>query len=107
MSEVIATCQQVAGVTSKITWVEEEFLLEQKVAPYTEMPLWVPKSYWWMSEVNIAKAVASGLQFRPLRETVADTLAWAQARTADYEWINGLNPEREQELLETWKQVKR
>ena len=56
-----------------------------------------------MSQVNISRAMESGLKFRPLAETVADTLAWEQTRSTDYEWINGLKPEREAELLEIWQ----
>ena len=56
-----------------------------------------------MSATNIDKATAAGLRFRPLNETVADTLAWAQTRPTDYAWVNGLKPEREQALLEAWK----
>ena len=90
MLTILETCQKVAGVPSELTWISEEFLLEQKVAAFTEMPLWLPKAVWGMSEVNISRAVAAGLRFRPLTETVTDTLAWAQTRSADYEWINGL-----------------
>ncbi len=103
MGEIIETCQQAAEVPSKIIWVNDEFLLEQNIAPYTELPLWVPKSYWWMSQVSISRALEAGLKFRPLTETVADTLAWEQTRSQDYEWANGLNPERESELLAAWQ----
>ncbi|HLF90156.1 MAG TPA: hypothetical protein VI451_14515 [Anaerolineales bacterium] len=41
-------------------------------------------------------------QFRPLAETVRDTLAWAKTRPADWEWRAGLNPKREAELLHKW-----
>lgn len=104
MQEVIETCQQASGVPAEITWVSEEFLLEQKVAPFTDLPLWLPEAVWGMSQVNISRAVAAGLSFRPLAETVADTLAWSQSRPADYEWINGLKPERETELLKIWRE---
>jgi 2'-hydroxyisoflavone reductase len=102
MREVIETCQQVAAVSSEITWANEEFLLEQQVVPFTELPLWLPEAVWGISQVNISRALAAGLQFRPLAETVADTLAWAQSRPMDYKWLNGLNPERETELLAAW-----
>jgi 2'-hydroxyisoflavone reductase len=103
MQQVIDTCQQVADIPSQITWVDEEFLLGQEVIPYTELPLWVPKPYWWMSQVNISRAMAAGLKFRPFAKTVADTLAWDQIRPPDREWINGLNSEREAELLAAWR----
>jgi hypothetical protein len=43
------------------------------------------------------------LAFRPLEDTVRDTLAWAQqTRPADHAWRAGLKPDREQALLEAW-----
>lgn len=106
MDEILETCQQVAGVASEFAWVDEEFLLEQEVAPYTELPLWVPKEYWWMSQVSISLALDSGLKFRSLTETVADTQAWERTRAEDYDWLNGLKPEREVELLGAWQKEK-
>jgi 2'-hydroxyisoflavone reductase len=53
-----------------------------------------------MQEADVSRALAAGLTFRPLDETVRDTLVWAQAgeeqRTAEGV---GLAPEREAELL--------
>ncbi len=103
MGDVIETCQRVAKIQSSITWVDEEFLLDQKIAPYTEIPLWLPKPVWAMSKVNISRALDAGLKFRPLSETVADTLTWEQTRPVDFEWVNGLKPEREVELLKLWQ----
>jgi len=103
MQTILETCQKVANVPAEFIWASEEFLLEQNVTPFTEVPLWLPKAVWGMSEVNISRAVAAGLQFRPLAETVTDTLTWAQTRSANYEWINGLKPERETKLLAAWR----
>jgi 2'-hydroxyisoflavone reductase len=47
-----------------------------------------------MHEVDVSRAVAAGLTFRPLEETVRDTLQHAQT----VEGV-GLTPERETELL--------
>ena len=51
------------------------------------------------SRVDISKATRAGLKFRPLTDTVRDTLEWARSRPADYEMRAGLQPEREAELL--------
>ncbi|MBN1667000.1 MAG: SDR family oxidoreductase [Anaerolineales bacterium] len=105
MAAVLATCQQVAGQLAELVWVSEEFLLAQQVAAFTQVPLWLPKAYQGLSQVNIQRALAAGLQFRPLMETVADTLVWAQSRPADYTWANGLSPAREEELLAAWSET--
>jgi hypothetical protein len=37
-----------------------------------------------------------------LPTTIRDTLDWANGRAADYQWRNGMKPERETELLTHW-----
>jgi 2'-hydroxyisoflavone reductase len=59
---------------------------------------------------KIDKALAAGLAFRPLAETIRDTLAWqsqGEVTTADKPGVPvpdvTLRPERERELLEAWR----
>ena len=103
MREVLETCSQVAGTPAEFVWVDDDFLLAQGVTPFTDLPLWLPGSAVAMMQVSIAKALAAGLTFRPLAETVADTLAWDNMRLADTQRINGISLQRETELLELWK----
>ena len=59
-----------------------------------------------------AKALGAGLSFRPLAETIADSLAWERERRArplekDYGVageVAGLSPEREAEVLHAWRE---
>jgi 2'-hydroxyisoflavone reductase len=102
MIELLESCQEVSGLPSTLTWVSEEFLLGQKVVPFIELPLWLPKSEWAMSRAGISKALIAGLKFRSLRDTIADTLDWDQTRPVERVWVNGLKPEREAELLAAW-----
>ncbi len=105
MGEVLAVCQEIGGGSGPITWVSEEFLAEQGVAPWSEMPLFIPASdpdALGMESVSIAKAMRLGLSFRPLRETVRDTLAWERTRPRDLARRAGISPEREQALLGAW-----
>jgi 2'-hydroxyisoflavone reductase len=93
---------------SRPVWVDEDFLLEQGVAPWMELPLWVASSEAAFLQMSVAKAVDSGLAFRPLEETVRDTLAWAEAEGAELVTHTpygaaGLDPAREAELLEAWR----
>jgi 2'-hydroxyisoflavone reductase len=70
------------------------------------MPLWIPeaepiaKGFFTYSN---RKALADGLTFRPLADTVRDALDWAQSRPADHEWRAGMAAEREAELLAAWR----
>ncbi|MBN2501568.1 MAG: SDR family oxidoreductase [Anaerolineales bacterium] len=104
MQAVITACRQAVGAPAEITWVSEEFLLEQQVTPFTEIPLWLPREVWGMLQVDISRALDAGLTFRPLSEIVADTLAWDRTLPTDRTWVNGLKPERETELLAAWRE---
>jgi 2'-hydroxyisoflavone reductase len=85
-----------------VTWVTDEFLLEQGVGEWMELPLWLADPEWvGMHGADVSRAVAAGLRFRPVAETVRDTAAWAATR-AEHEPEAGLAAERERELLEAW-----
>jgi nucleoside-diphosphate-sugar epimerase len=92
-SEPHAFADVVAG--ADVTWVDDAFLLEREVGEWMELPLWIsdPDAVA-MHEVDVSRAVAAGLTFRPLEETVRDTLD--HAATVDGV---GLTPVREAELL--------
>ena len=106
MRQVLETCLQVAGIPAELVWVDDEFLLGQGVAPFTDLPLWLPGPAAAMMQISIAKALNAGLTFRPLEETVADTLAWDNTRTSDTQQENGVSAERESELLALWMKSK-
>jgi len=103
MRQVLETCQQMAGIPAEWVWVDDEFLLSNGVTPFTDLPLWLPEFASAMQQVNISKAVRAGLAFRPLEETVKDTLDWDKTRPVDALRVNGISPERETELLEMWE----
>jgi 2'-hydroxyisoflavone reductase len=85
------------------TWVDEKFLLANKVEPWTELPLWIPESDAGNAEftsVSCARAISAGLTYRPLSETVRAVLEWQRP---DRPWRAGLSRERERELLLRYK----
>jgi 2'-hydroxyisoflavone reductase len=110
--QLLGTCRTVSGSAARFTWVSEAFLLEQAVTPWSELPLWIPESdpdMLGFSDVSCAKAIAAGLAFRDLAETVRDTLAWDSARDVTaapperaLQPRAGLAGEREAELLRAW-----
>ena len=105
LGSLLDTCRAVGGGDATITWVAEQFLLDREVEPWGQLPLWVPESdpaNAGFSAVNCRKAIAAGLTFRPIADTVRDTLAWDATRPADYSWRAGLPRERESELLQAW-----
>jgi 2'-hydroxyisoflavone reductase len=93
--ETLETCREVSGSDATFEWVPAEVLEEHEVGEWMELPLWIshPDSAA-MHEVDVSRALETGLTFRPLEETVRDTLDEAQT----VEGV-GLTPEREAELL--------
>jgi nucleoside-diphosphate-sugar epimerase len=105
MGAILETCKQVSGSDANFKWASVEFLDQNKVAAWSDMPVWVPdnEENRGFSRMNVSKAINAGLKFRALADTVRDTIAWANTRPAGYEWRAGLKPEREQELLNLLK----
>lgn len=103
IGEVLEESKRLTRSDAHFTWVSEDFLLEQNVGAYVEMPLWVPDSAGAGFEtVSARKAIKKGLKFRPLSETIRDTLSWDASRLADEPRRAGLTAERESELLKLW-----
>lgn len=103
MGELLTTAQSVSGSSAALTWIPDDFLVEQKAGPWVEVPLWVPGGgAEGLFSVDSSKAVAHGLVFRPIAETVRDTIAWDATRPGDREWRAGLKAEKEAEILRAW-----
>lgn len=96
MSHFLDTCKTVTGSNVQFVWVSDAFLTARAVW----LPIYVPNEFVGMRAVNCQKAIKSGLTFRPLEETIRDTLVW---RGKDTELKAGLKPEQEQALLQEWK----
>lgn len=100
------------GDRAELVRIEEDRLAEAGVKPWDDLPLWLdlPREpdFRGFLAVDIGRALAAGLSFRPLEETLADTLAWARERSrapapggdVPLPPPAGLAPEREAELLE-------
>jgi 2'-hydroxyisoflavone reductase len=99
MSRLLDVCRLVSGSDAAFTWVPEALLLANNVAPYTELPLWIPAVDAGFDRFDFSRALAAGLRFRPLETTIRDILAWDATRPPDADRRNGLKPEREAGLL--------
>lgn len=102
---LLAACREVTGSDAVVEWVDEQWLIDQGVRQWTEIPLWRALPTAW--SMSTTRAQAAGLVCRPLRDTVADTWAWLQSggRPVSHERSpeHGLTPEREKELLAAWR----
>jgi 2'-hydroxyisoflavone reductase len=102
MVELLEACKRASGSDARFTWADDARLLEEGIAPWREMPLWIPESDGAMHglmSASIARALAKGLVFRRLEDTIGDTLAWARTRATGHAWKAGLSAEREAALL--------
>ena len=100
MGAVVDACKRVTASTARAVEVDDAFLAEQGVDEWMELPLWVDTrnpDWRFFLEVDVSRALAAGLAFRPLEETVSATLEHAEPVDGV-----GLMPERERELLEAW-----
>jgi len=109
--EVLETCREVSGGGARLTWVSDEFLEREEVRPWADLPFWFPADDPVLRgayDVSVDRALEAGLTFRPLAETVRDTLAWDAARPAEGgEGRPGMSRERERELLDAWHRTDR
>ncbi|MBL8765019.1 MAG: NAD-dependent epimerase/dehydratase family protein [Phycisphaerae bacterium] len=78
IGKLITACQAASGKPSTLTWADAEFLEQQRVSPWSEMPVWLPAvgEMSGMHRRNVSRAVAAGLKFRDISHTVKDTLTW-------------------------------
>jgi len=103
MEAFLEQANSALGSPAALTWVEEDFLQEQEVGAWMELPLWIPEDGQMdgFLRVNVAKALAAGLHFRPVADTVTATRAWNRTRAAA-DRKAGMQPDREQALLAAW-----
>jgi 2'-hydroxyisoflavone reductase len=110
--EVLETCIDAArrrgGSPLRFIPVGEALLLEHEVAPWNELPLWVPstdREHVGFARVDCSRALAAGLVTRPLAETVDAVLDEFTPLVADDPRRRGkLAPNRERELIARWRQ---
>jgi 2'-hydroxyisoflavone reductase len=106
MKLLLEECRNVSGSNASFTWVSEDFLLREKVAPWSEMPLWMPEKDAPELEgfmfINSDKAVAAGLRFRDLNDTIRETLSWHQRDNQNQKLKAGIDADKELAVLRHW-----
>lgn len=107
MSALLDACKAASGSQASLTWVDADFLEQQKVEPWSDMPVWVPASgdSLGFARINCQKAIRRGLRFRPAQETARDTLTWWKTLPDERraKLRAGLPQDRESAVLAEWK----
>jgi len=101
MAEFLHTGKGAVNHRCDFTWVDDAFLQENKVSSWGEMGCWTPKKL--NGHTDVARAIAAGLTFRPIAQTIRDTADWVQNGRGDKPWRAGMKDEREAELIAKWK----
>ncbi len=103
---LLDACKSVTRSNATFTWVNAEFLAEQKVSPWGDMPVWVPGEgeSAGFARSNVSKSVKAGLTFRPVADTIRDTLAWWDTLPTERrdKLKSGIKSDREKEVLAAW-----
>ena len=93
---------------TELVWASEDFLREQKVYSFSDLPLWAPLSEdLGFMQISNQKMLDTGYRNRSLEDTFQDVLAWARQQklqsipfgTSQVEI--GLSKERQKQLLES------
>jgi 2'-hydroxyisoflavone reductase len=80
--ELLDRATAAIGSDANVVWVDEQKVIDAGIEGWSELPLWLPgDDYAGMAQADTRRAREAGLTFRPLEETVVDTLAWD--RTVD------------------------
>ena len=96
-AELLERARSTTGSDAEIVWIDDQHVLDAGVQPWMELPLWLPGSdYAGMALTDISRAVGAGLTFRPVEETIVDTLAWDRTVDGDR---STLAHDKEQEIL--------
>ena len=106
MAEMLYGIRATTSVDLKFTWIDADFLAKHEVQPWGHMTAWIPPrdGYEGFGSIDCSKAIAAGLTFRPLADTVEDTMEY---------WNNlpeerrakpraGLPRDKEKEVLAAW-----
>jgi 2'-hydroxyisoflavone reductase len=107
MEEFIGGMRGTTTAQHSLTWIEDyEFLQENRIS--FAIPWLMPvDDHVGSQRIDVSKAAAHGLVYRPMAATVLDTLEWwhsdalTDERRANGRWV--ISQEKEAEVLAAWK----
>jgi len=106
MSQLLEECKAVTNSEANFTWIPADFLQEQGVEPWNEIPIWMTPDRYYFYQFDTSKAQAAGLKSRPYTETIADTwnslLTEPQAELPGGRVPPGIDRDKEIKVLAAW-----
>jgi 2'-hydroxyisoflavone reductase len=100
MQHFLQTCKDVTHSDARFTWLSEPFITQHQLE--ADFPIWTPAEAVYFATVDCSKAIADGLTFRPLEDTIQATLEWNATRPEGFTGRAGISREQEAALLEEW-----
>jgi 2'-hydroxyisoflavone reductase len=95
-ADLLDECRSVTGTDVEFVWIPTDALLTAGLDPWMGVPLWIAAPGWEAANrIPIERALAAGLTFRPLAQTVEAALDDDTPLQLEV----GLEPEREADLL--------
>nr|MBA2295529.1 SDR family oxidoreductase [Actinomycetota bacterium] len=74
-ADLLNECRRVTGGDTEFVWVPSDVLLADGLDPWMGVPLWIAAPGWEAAnQVPIERALAAGLTFRPLAQTIRAAL---------------------------------
>lgn len=103
--DYLAAWSAETGNASSMVRVDPAFLVARGVRPFDDLPYWIPADdpEPGFYRISNRKALAHGLSYRPLEETVRDGIASLPAGVGFEHASGGMPRERELELLDAWR----
>jgi len=79
MRQFLEACCSAVGCNARFNWVPDEELIAAGAEAWTELPLWIPENDEESGDLFLGdnkKAIAAGLTYRPILDTIIETLEW-------------------------------
>ncbi len=79
MRQFLEACRGAVGCNARFNWVPDGELIAAGAEPWTELPLWIPENDEDSGGLLLSdskRAIAAGLTYRPILDTIKETLEW-------------------------------
>jgi 2'-hydroxyisoflavone reductase len=107
MKQLLQACVKNLNSKAELVWVDSEFLQAQNVAPWSEMPVWIPAQgdYAGSGMMSSKKAYANGLKQRDMNNVIKDCYDWFTSlpKERQAKLRAGISHDKEQKVLSAWQ----
>jgi 2'-hydroxyisoflavone reductase len=109
-NDFLTTAKKHFKSRTELVWANEDFLKENQVNSFSDLPLWAPISEdEGFMQISNKKLIQTGFEFTPITSTLDDCMHWYRDHldhnmafgTTEYDI--GLNKSRESDLIEKLK----